>query len=728
MAGPSRFPLNPLGAAMFAALTVPGVALAQSASPAAAPTDQTLPEVKVNAESDNSVKSDVSTVGGKGQPQLLRDIPQSVTVINRTVMDSQAATSLADVLRNVPGITIGAAEGGTIGNNINLRGFSARTDLFMDGARDRGQYYRDVFSLDSVEVLKGPSSMLFGRGSTGGVINQVSKAPSLKAANEVTATVGTNKSVRTTGDFNTPLSDSSAFRVAVMGQDVQSTRDVMQNRDYGIAPSLAVGIGTPTEITLSALFTHNRDMPDYGLPPINGRPADVNRKNYYGVTDDRTVQDVGEINARVKHKINSNWTLRNQTTFNRYSIDVRASGPNSVGTVNGAGAYTALATSATGNITNLPLSSLYVQLGSHDRKIDDQGVYNTTDLMGEFETGGLKHSLTVGLELGRDSYTNQTLTRTLPVVSLLNPAYNATPGNSVQTTGNYVQSSAITVAPYVNDTVTINKQWKLVGGVRYDTFRAGLTNSIVSATVPASASQKNTFTGVRAGLLYQPTEQQSYYVSYGTSFNPSLESLTVTNGQQNLAPETSKSYEVGGKWDLMNGNLSLSTALFDVDKNNARQLVSTGVYALSGDIRVRGVEFGAAGRITKNWQVFAGYTILDARILKAIDGTQGNVPANTPHNSASLWTTYNLTRNWETGGGVTYMSNRFAANNNAVSAGSYLRFDAMLAYHQPKYDLRLNLLNLTNRSDNFDALIPSDAGRSVPTISRTLLATVAYRF
>jgi catecholate siderophore receptor len=229
-------------------------------------------------------------------------------------------------------------------------------------------------------------------------------------------------------------------------------------------------------------------------------------------------------------------------------------------------------------------------------------------------------------------------------------------------------------------------------------------------------------------LIYQPTDEQSYYVSYGTSFNPSLEQLTATLGQQNLAPETNKSYEAGAKWDLLKGNLSLTTAVFDVTKDNARQLVSTGVYALAGDIEVKGVELGAAGRITRNWQVFAGLAVMNPRIIRAVDGTQGNVPSNVPHDSASLWTTYKLARDWETGGGVSYMSNRYAANNDVVTVPRFIRYDAMLAYHQPKYDLRLNLLNLFNRRDDFDAVIPSDGGRSVPTISRTLLATVAYRF
>ena len=736
MSARPRFNLKPLSAAVLtavAALAAPQAARAQTAAPAAAaPADQALPQVNVGATRDDSLKPDAATVV-KGQPQALRDIPQSVTVINRALMDSQGATSLADALRNVPGITIGAAEGGTIGNNINLRGFTARTDIFVDGVRDRGQYFRDIFSLDAVEVLKGPSSMLFGRGSTGGVINQVAKVPSLKSANEITGTAGTNGSYRVTGDFNKALSDTSAGRVAIMYQDVPSTRNVMENKDFGIAPSITNGIGTPTEVTLSALLVHNHDMPDYGLPAVNGRPAQVNEKNYYGINSDRTVQDVIELNAKIKHKINDNWSLRNNTSFNRYNIDVIATGPNSVGTVTG-GVYTALPNVAfvsgngAGNPTSLPLSSLAVALGAHDRKIEDQSVFNTLELSGDVGPEGFRHSLLFGLEVGRDSYTNAASTRVLPVVSLTDPTNILAAGTPSATAPNTANASAVTIAPYVNDTITLNKWFKLVGGVRFDTFKASINNTV---TVPTTASQTNHFTSVRAGAIFQPTDAQSYYVSYGTSFNPSLEALTVTSGQQGLPPESNKSYEIGAKWDPFNGNLSLSTAVFQVEKTNARTQVSTGVYSLTGDIRVRGAEFGIAGRITKNWQVFAGYTLLNAKIINAsaLDGTQGKVPANVPRNSASLWTTYKITPQYEIGGGATYMSNRYASNTDVVSVGNFVRFDAMAAYHLNKtWDFRLNLLNIGNRQDNYDMVIPSDGGRAVPTISRTLLGTVAYRF
>ena len=301
------------------------------AQPAPAP-ETTLPEVKVRESAPGpDYNPPASSIGG-GVATPIRDIPQSVTVINSALMRAQAATSLGDALRNVPGITMGAAEGGSIGNNFNLRGFSARTDLYLDGMRDRGQYYRDVFSLDAVEVLQGPSSMLFGRGSTGGVINQVSKLPSLTPSATATVTAGTQPSVRVTADVNQAIDATSAYRIAAIAQDVHSTRDVMKYRDYGVAPSVRFGIGTPTEVTLNALLTHYDDMPDYGLPPVNGGPAAVNRKNFYGATDDRTIQEVANLNATISHKFTPDVMLRNQTQYSHYRINARESGPNNVGT------------------------------------------------------------------------------------------------------------------------------------------------------------------------------------------------------------------------------------------------------------------------------------------------------------------------------------------------------------------------------------------------------------
>jgi len=694
---------------------------AQASQSAAPATDNaTLPTISVSSQNDDQdFQADRATVGAK-TPTALRDIPQTVTVINKAVMQSQGATSFQDALRNAPGITIGGAEGGQIGNNINLRGFTAQNDIYLDGFRDRNQYYRDTFDLESIEVLYGPSSMLFGRGSTGGVINQVTKQANLTPLTEVSATVGTSDRYRATLDVNRPIGDHAAFRLNAFGQSMGSTRDEMKNKDYGFAPELRFGIGTPTEVTISALIQHNYDMPDYGVQAINGRPFAPSKSTFYGLTDDRTIQDVQTVQARVDHRFNDQFKISNQTQFSHSLTDARETAPGAVLT----GPLATSTALKNGNFTNLPLEDLYIKLASHDRVIENHSIYNDTMAQYKFTTGFLKHDMIAGVEVGHDSYTNQAYTRNnLPILSLLDPVYIPTPSNVTQTVGNHAESGATTLAAYFNETMSIGEHWKVIGGVRWDRFQAHIANTI---NAPLYADQTNTFTSVRAGAIYQPTDWQSYYFSYGTSFDPSLEALTVTNTTQNLAPEHTKSYEVGAKWDLLGGNLSVTSAFFQQEMDNARTQTSTGEYTLEGDIRVRGFQAGATGHLTDKWQVFAGYTYMDGVILKALDGTQGNTPANTPRNTFTLWTTYAFAPHWEIGGGPTYMSARYAANTNYVEAPGYTRWDAMAEYREKKWDVRLNLLNLTNKF-YYDALIQSDGGRSVPGIGRTLLATFDYR-
>ncbi|HTR09314.1 MAG TPA: TonB-dependent siderophore receptor [Paraburkholderia sp.] len=694
---------------------------AQASQSAAPATDNaTLPTISVSSQNDDQdFQADRATVGAK-TPTALRDIPQTVTVINKAVMQSQGATSFQDALRNAPGITIGGAEGGQIGNNINLRGFTAQNDIYLDGFRDRNQYYRDTFDLESIEVLYGPSSMLFGRGSTGGVINQVTKQANLTPLTEVSATVGTSDRYRATLDVNRPIGDHAAFRLNAFGQSMGSTRDEMKNKDYGFAPELRFGIGTPTEVTISALIQHNYDMPDYGVQAINGRPFAPSKSTFYGLTDDRTIQDVQTVQARVDHRFDDQFKISNQTQFSHSLTDARETAPGAVLT----GPLATSTALKNGNFTNLPLEDLYIKLASHDRVIENHSIYNDTMAQYKFTTGFLKHDMIAGVEVGHDSYTNQAYTRNnLPILSLLDPVYIPTPSNVTQTVGNHAESGATTLAAYFNETMSIGEHWKVIGGVRWDRFQAHIANTI---NAPLYADQTNTFTSVRAGAIYQPTDWQSYYFSYGTSFDPSLEALTVTNTTQNLAPEHTKSYEVGAKWDLLGGNLSVTSAFFQQEMDNARTQTSTGEYTLEGDIRVRGFQAGATGHLTDKWQVFAGYTYMDGVILKALDGTQGNTPANTPRNTFTLWTTYAFAPHWEIGGGPTYMSARYAANTNYVEAPGYTRWDAMAEYREKKWDVRLNLLNLTNKF-YYDALIQSDGGRSVPGIGRTLLATFDYR-
>lgn len=743
--------LTPVALAL-ATLAPLHAALAQQAEPAARPATtqpSTLREVKVEEAQDKG-NFGANPVSLNRLPAELRDIPQSVTVINQAVMQSQGATSLASALKNVPGLTIGGAEGGQIGTNINLNGFSARTDIYLDGARDRAQYYRDIFALEAVEVLQGPSSMLFGRGSTGGVINQVSKRASLTPSSEVSVSGSTTGLVRSTVDINRPLSDTAALRISAMAQQGDATtRDQTKLKDAGIAGTLRLGINTPTQITLNALLQHNRDMPDYGVPPLNGAPAPVGRDRVYGFSNDRTMSDIHSFSGNISHRITPTTTIRNQTSYNYVTTDARETAPQSIGTRTAAGVFTPLSTGTTAvpiaAFSALRLDQLWVRQQSHDRVIDDKSLFNLTELTTKVQTGGIQHSLLGGIELGHDTYRNQNFYRNgscgttalnaagttsgyVACTPLLNPS-DVSPTNVPSSVGNLATASADTVAAFINDTLEFSPQWKLVAGVRHDRYRATIGNSISTATVPASSSQTVSFNSVRLGPIWQPTPQQSYYASYSTSFNPSLEQLvSTTGGTAPLPPQKNKSYELGGKWDLGNGNLSLSAALFQIEQTNARSQNSDGTYVATGTIRVNGARAGAAGKLTDDLNIFAAYTHLDATITNGIaPGTQGRTPLNTPKDAGSLWAVYRLTPEWEIGAGATTTSSRFANNTDLVKVGGYTRVDAMLVYHQPKYDIRLNVFNLADRFF-YDALIPSDGGRAVPGSGRSATLSVNYRF
>lgn len=713
--------------------------------------DAELPEVKVTGQAESKDFAPATSSIGGATPALIRDIPQTVTVINRAVLDSQGATSLTQALRNVPGITISAGEGGAIGDNINLRGFSARTDLYIDGFRDRGQYTRDTFAYDEIEVLKGPSSMLFGRGSTGGVINQVSKKPNLKPRSEITASVGTHDYYRSTLDLNRPLSETSAFRVAAFGQDTKSTRDVVQNKDWGVAPSLRFGINTPTEVTLSALVQRNRDFPDYGFPLVTSndvgtvrKPINAPANKLYGYTDDYFNQSVDIYNATVQHKFTPNLTLRNQTSYSRYKTEAQPS-PLTSGSIRRVGQ--AASTASTNPATlNDPIANLLAPREDRDRILNDKSLFNQTELVAKIQAGTMLHTLTAGLEIGQeknheDRYVWNTTTANREI-NLGNPVNGTRQGTRLQSRAS--DTTADTLGGYLNDQIDLTKQWKVVGGLRWDRYK--VTPELTKFTVPAGYTADNVVATVpktdimvspRGGVLYQPDDRQSYYASFGTSFNPTSETVTQASsvaGNASLDPEKNRSLEVGAKLDLLDGNLAVNAALFQIEKTNARMRDGLGsVQVLGGTVRVNGMELGVAGRITPAWQVFGGYTYLDGKITRSPEiGTgvdaglraEGKAFPNTPRHTATLWSTYRVTPEWEVGGGALYSSKRYLNNYETAMLDGYTRFDATFAYLQKAYEVRLNLQNLTDKK-YFET---ASAGRAVPAAGRTAIVTVAYRF
>jgi catecholate siderophore receptor len=711
------FRMRPLCAALLVALTAPSVSAQEQEREnrnTSGATGQLLPAIPVYGEAENDYATGVTAIGGAA-PAPIRDVPQSVTVINRAVLDAQAATTLTEALRNTPGITLSAGEGGQIGDNVNIRGFNARTDLFLDGVRDRGQYSRETFFLEAVEVLRGPSSMLFGRGSTGGVINQVSKQANLRDHAELGLSAGTEAYYRATLDVNRKLSASSAWRVAVLGHANESTRDVIESERSGIAGSLRFGIDTETEIGLSAIIQRRDDIPDYGVPvgmpgavatPENpGAPVSTDPGNFYGFTDDTFEQEVDIVGLRIKHEFSPDLVLHNRTQYNAANIHAM---PTRV---------------------NLATETEFAR-DRRERDVEDESIYNQTDLVLRLGTGSVRHAFTFGVEIGRDYYRNQGYNWAgEPNQSIGNPAYGPMPSSAVRTETTLTDNESETTAFYINDRIDLGGHWKVMIGVRKDNFdfTSDVTGNLSPTTLP-HAEQNTDMTSYRAGLIYQPDDAQSYYVSYGTSFNPSAETLTLSAANAEVDPEENRSLEIGAKWDLLQGGLSLTAALFNVEKTNARNTDPlTGLVELNGETAVKGFEFGISGRLTRHWQVFAAYTNLDGEIVRldSADGVlDGNALPNTPEHTASLWTAY-TTGSWEIGGGAVYSSERVLNNDNTAVTDGYTRFDATAAWrYDEKHRLRLNLLNLADE-EYFEV---ATGGRATPATGAAAILTWSAGF
>ncbi len=586
----------------------------------------------------------------------LLDTPQSISVVPRQLMQNQGITTLRDALRNVPGVSLAAGEGGQQGDNLSIRGFNAQNDFYLDGMRDFGSYYRDPFNLESVEVLKGPSSVLFGRGSTGGTINQISKQPQLAPITESTLSFGTDGTERLTADVNRaiPGLTGAAVRLNVMvNRNGFAGRDVAENRRFGLAPSVAFGLGTDTRVLLNYFHQQSDDIPDYGIPWLNGSPAPVNRSNFYGFPDHdhfRTNVDIGT--ARVEHDFNDNFSIDNQLRYASYTRDLRVTEPLITG-------Y-----SGSQNIVpaSVPLSSILVHqhvigLSSRETTLDNQ-----TDVTMRFDTGPLHHTVVTGIEVSRQTSDPTRYNIPQTTVSLLFPDTSA-PFTGGQPISSISGNIANDYAAYITDTIDITPQWQVIAGWRFDRYDS--TFKQITAPV-AYLSRNDDLPTWRAAVVYKPVPNISTYFSYGTSFDPSSEALSLSAATAAVAPEKSRNYEIGGKWDTMGGKLSLTTAFYDLNQSNVRETnpADPTTDILAGNYRVLGFEFGVTGHITDRWQVFGGYSYNDAEVTSSPNPNEvGHTPPNAPRHTFSAFTEYKLP--WykiEVGGGVNWVSSRTASS------------------------------------------------------------------
>ncbi len=672
----------------------------------------TAPEVEVQEQRSGYI---VPYLGLSRFPDPVRDIPQTINVIPQELMQQQADFSLQDALRNVTGISFQAGEGGGAqGNNLSIRGFNARNDIFLDGVRDQGSYFRDTFNLEAIEVLKGPSALYFGRGTTGGIINQVSKLPRLENFYDGALSLGNGFLARGTGDINRRVGETTAFRINFMGfLDQVVDRDEVEQKRFGFAPSVTFGLGTSTQLNISYFLQHEDNLPDYGLPFLFGKPPDVDRANFYGLANqDVEYTWINVATLRLDHRFNDQLSLRNLLRYSNVDRQAFVSPPRISGTP----------------APGTPLSQIIVAPAHPGRDTTESILENQLDLLARFQTFGFGHTLLTGMEIATEDFdaTRYAFTN-IPTTPLLNPNPFRDSSRMTKSVSAATDTSAFSLAFYFSDTIKLLPQLDLVGGVRWDLFDADFKNHVTNDKF----SSNDSMWSYRAGLVFHPWPTHSYYFAYSNSYNPSAEALQLAATTVNTPPEENQTYEIGGKVDLLGGGLSLQGALFWTEKTNGRTPDPiTGFQVLEGKQRVKGFELGIVGRPLPPLNVFLGYTYLDSEIVESkevVNGVSvvGNSLPNAPNNSFSLWTTYDFLERWQVGTGVFYVDERFANNANSNVVPSYVRWDMTVGYRINKnIQLRLNALNLTNEL-YFDGVHPQHV---IPGAGTTVIGSALFNF
>ena len=690
------------------------------ASASAFAQDATLSTVTVQESAMPSFKTETAPSAKFTAPLL--DTPKTVQVINEEVIKQTGATSLQDALKATPGITFGNGEGGSpTGDQPFIRGADAQSSTFVDGMRDIAAGTREVFNLESVEVIKGADSAYAGRGGAGGSINLTTKKA--KADNFISGDVGlgTDQYKRATLDLNRTLGDTTGFRLNAMAHDANVPgRNGPENKRWGIAPTVTFGMGTPTEVTLSWQHLQTDDMPDGGVPYLysNAKAATLpggsvvrptygnNRENWYGLKNRDYSQEKSDLfTASVEHKFTDTNKLRNSLRYSKSELDYVWTQPDD----------------SKGNVANG-----YVWRRGNARVSDTTTLQNVTEFTGKEQTGSVTHSYALGLELSKEKAEVRSAAiqsgGTCTAVSdpwcttLNNPsgsgaAWNFAWALPAQATVNKIDTAAL----YGFDTLKFNDQWLLNAGLRIDHYRLSASGPAGRSNPAYDLTRSDTLFNYQLGLVYKPASNGSIYASVGTSSRPGGSTLgngnedlgVTTEALADLKPEKTRSIELGTKWDVLNQQLSLNAALFRNEVTNVR-ITENGVTYMGGNKVVNGLELGFSGRILPQLSVFGGYTYMDSEQKNlGLNNVANGLPfPNTPKHSFSLWTSYKPTAKLTLGLGVYAQSDaaqgyvRSSVDQGIVTKGiaGYSRYDAMASYQfNPNLALQLNVYNLTDK-------------------------------
>lgn len=674
---------------------------------------------EVKAEKAPSLKVDQSANSKFVAPLL--DTPKSVSVISKQLIADTQVTTLADALRTVPGITLGAGEGGNPnGDRPFIRGYNSESSMYVDGVRNATSQNREMFAVEQVEVTKGSASAMGGAGTTGGSINMISKVAKAGDFLEGSVAGGTDNYQRITLDGNKDFGNGIAARVAVMGHHNEKAgqKNGAEYKRAGIAPSIVFGLDTPTRATLSYYYLKSDDTPDSGVPykydaakkATIGKPVDVKQGIYYGLLSRDFQKQENQIGTiKLEHDLTDNLTLSNTAVYSTAKNDYLWTQPDD----------------SKGNVLN---DKVWRRINS---RITDTNIFtDQLALTGKFNTGAFKHSFNIGAEYSDQKSDKGNYLTSYPgypgtttggfnsdcaindawCTSLTNPdSRNQWLGSSAANK-NLTTTTTETTSVYLLDNIEFSPQWLLDLGLRWDKFDTKQTTNATGDSI-----ENNTdFLTYQAGLIFKPVENGSIYASYATSANPvgvdgGDGSEAIGQAYMDLDPEESRTFEIGTKWDVLNERLSLTAAVFRTEKQNTRIQLDAATYTNGGETQVDGLELGVNGQITDKWAVSAGYIYLDSEtvnpgpscnrqgVCTPDNPAKGKQMQNVPKNSATLWTTYAVTPALTLGAGAVAMDKVYGDAANTKWVPGYVRYDAMARYNvNENVDLQLNVNNLSN--------------------------------
>lgn len=610
-------------------------------------------------------------------PTPLRDVPQAVTVVSHELIKDQGMQSMADVVRYVPGITMGQGEGNR--DQPTIRGNGTTASFFVNGVRDDVQYFRDLYNVERVEALKGANALIFGRGVGGGVINRVTKEAQWDSTREIAIQGGSYGNKRGAIDIGQGVSGQLAARLNAVYENSDMFRRGVNVERYGINPAVTFLAGPRTRITANYERFSDHRTADRGIPSFDGAPSDADPRTFFGdPTSSYADASINAGTAAIEHELNAALLLRNRSVVGHYDKFYQNIFPGAV------------------NATETE-----VNLSAYNNRMARLNLFNQTELVYRVGTGAIAHTVMGGVEVGRqatDNFRNTGFfngTATSIAVPFASPtgSFPVTFRQSATDADNHTVSTTVSV--YAQDQVALSPHLQVIGGVRYERFETKFHNNRTAQDL----ARTDNLVSPRAGVVAKPVEPLSFYASYGVSYLPSsgdqFSSLTVTSAT--LEPEKFTNYELGTKLDVGNA-LSLSAAVYRLNRTNttAPDPTDPSRTVQTGSQRTNGFELGVTGNVTRQWQVAAGYANQDAYITSRTSAAAAGakVPL-VPRNTVSLWNKYQLVPRLGLGLGVIYQDKMFAAVDNTVTLPSFTRFDAAAYVAVNEYlRVQVNLENL----------------------------------